>query len=220
MVLVNLAKSFLVRRGAILTTSIKQIHFKPFYQCMNMPLKKALEESEVIPDVIRNLPKDVIEIKYNAHEVKLGNELKPTDVRNLPTHFNFPYKEGKLYTVIMTDPDAPNRVTHTYREWHHYLVVNVPENRLQDGDVLSEYVGSGPPPGTSLHRYVWLVYEQQCKLNPDEKRLTNRSAEGRGKFSTENFVKKYNLGVPVAANFYQAQYDDYVPILYKQLGEN
>ena len=38
-------------------------------------------------------------------------------------------------------------------------------------------------------------------------------------FSIENFAKKYNLGVPIAVNFYQAAYDDYVPILYKQLGE-
>ena len=67
----------------------------------------------------------------------------------------------------------------------------------------------GPPPGTGLHRYVWLVYEQPGKLNPDEKRLTNRSAENRGKFSIESFAKKYNLGIPYAANFYQAEYDDY-----------
>lgn len=69
-------------------------------------------------------------------------------------------------------------------------------------------------------RYVFLVYEQTGGLiKPDEKKLTNRSAEGRGKFSIENFAKKYNLGIPVAANFYQAAYDDYVPELYRQLGE-
>ena len=66
---------------------------------------------------------------------------------------------------------------------------------------------------------MYLVYEQPGRITPDEKKLTNRSAEGRGKFSIEKFAKKYNLGVPIAANFYQAQYDDYVPELYKQLGE-
>lgn len=45
-----------------------------------------------------------------------------------------------------------------------------------------------------------------------------RSAEKREKFSIAKFAVKYNLGNPVAGNFYQAQYDDYVPILYKQLG--
>lgn len=45
-----------------------------------------------------------------------------------------------------------------------------------------------------------------------------RSAEKREKFSIAKFAVKYNLGNPVAGNFYQAQYDDYVPVLYKQLG--
>lgn len=45
-----------------------------------------------------------------------------------------------------------------------------------------------------------------------------RSADNREKFSIAKFAKKYNLGNPVAGNLYQAQYDDYVPLLYKQLG--
>lgn len=45
-----------------------------------------------------------------------------------------------------------------------------------------------------------------------------RSAEKREKFSIAKFAVKYDLGNPVAGNFYQAQYDDYVPLLYKQLG--
>lgn len=45
-----------------------------------------------------------------------------------------------------------------------------------------------------------------------------RSGDGRGQFSIRKFAAKYNLGQPVAGNFYQAEWDDYVPILYKQLG--
>ena len=118
----------------------------------------------------------------------------------------------------MTDPDAPSRKEPTYREWHHYLVVNVPGDKIAEGETLSEYVGSGPPPETGLHRYVWLVYEQKDKIQCDEPRLTNRSGENRGGFSIKKFAEKYNLGDPVAGNLYQAEYDDYVPILYKQLG--
>lgn len=32
-------------------------------------------------------------------------------------------------------------------EWHHWLVVNIPQNDVAKGEVLSEYVGSGPPKG-------------------------------------------------------------------------
>ena len=69
-----------------------------------------------------------------------------------------------------------------------------------------------------MNRYVFLVYEQPGLITPDEKKVTNRSIEGRPKFSVENFAKKYNLGMPIAVNFYQASYDDYVPVLWKQLG--
>lgn len=72
--------------------------------------------------------------------------------------------------------------------------------------------------GTGLHRYVFLVYEQNAtKLTFTEPRLTNRSGDGRGKFSIRQFAKKYNLGEAIAGNFYQAEWDDYVPKLYEQL---
>lgn len=118
----------------------------------------------------------------------------------------------------MTDPDAPSRQEPKFREWHHWLVGNVSGSNVASGEVLSAYVGSGPPEGTGLHRYVFLVYKQNGKLNFDEKRLTNTNDEGRACFSIRKFAQKYNLGQPVAGNFYQAEYDDYVPILYKQLG--
>lgn len=45
-----------------------------------------------------------------------------------------------------------------------------------------------------------------------------RSGDGRGKFSIKKFAAKYSLGQPIAGNLYQAEWDDYVPLLYKQLG--
>lgn len=74
-----------------------------------------------------------------------------------------------------TDPDAPSRAKPEFREWHHWLVGNIPGNDVGKGETLSEYVGSGPPQGTGLHRYVFLVYKQNDKINFDEPRLTNRS---------------------------------------------
>jgi len=44
-----------------------------------------------------------------------------------------------------------------------------------------------------------------------------RSGENRGKFSISQFAKKHDLGDPIAGNFYQAEWDDYVPKLYEQL---
>ncbi|XP_067012135.1 protein D2 isoform X2 [Anabrus simplex] len=176
-----------------------------------------MDKHAVVPDVIEKAPAAVAEVTYpSGVKVDMGNELTPTQVKDPPT-VKWPAKDGTLYTLCMTDPDAPSRKEPKFREWHHWLVVNIPGTNIDKGEVLSEYVGSGPPKGTGLHRYVFLVYEQPGKLTCDEPRLTNRSGDHRGKFSIKKFANKYKLGHPIAGNFYQAQWDDYVPKLYEQL---
>lgn len=178
----------------------------------------SMEEHCVVPDVIAKAPKGTVSVEYGGDvSVKGGNILTPTQVKDEPC-VKWEADSSKLYTLCMTDPDAPSRKDPKFREWHHWLVGNIPGNDVTKGEVLSAYVGSGPPPETGLHRYVFLVYEQKCKLNFDEKRLPNNSGDGRGGFKIAKFAEKYNLGDPVAGNLYQAEYDDYVPILYKQLG--
>ncbi|XP_034475338.1 protein D3 [Drosophila innubila] len=178
----------------------------------------SMEEHCVVPDVIAKAPKGTVSVEYGSGvTVKEGNILTPTQVKDEPC-VKWEADSGKLYTLCMTDPDAPSRKDPKFREWHHWLVGNIPGNEVTKGEVLSAYVGSGPPPDTGLHRYVFLVYEQQCKLKFDEQRLPNNSGDNRGGFKIAKFAEKYNLGNPVAGNFYQAEYDDYVPILYKQLG--
>lgn len=56
-----------------------------------------------------------------------------------------PLRKVKFLT---SDPDAPSRKEPKFREWHHWLVVNIPGNDVKKGDTLSEYVGSGPPEKT------------------------------------------------------------------------
>ncbi|CAH1155348.1 unnamed protein product [Phaedon cochleariae] len=179
---------------------------------------RSMEKHGVVPDVVDVAPEQVIEVSYpSGAKVEHGNVLTPTLVKDVPT-VKWEADKSAFYTVCMTDPDAPSRKEPKFREWHHWLVGNVPGSDVGKGEVLSQYVGSGPPQGTGLHRYVFLVYKQNGKLTFDEKRLTNTSGDGRGGFSIRKFASKYNLGQPIAGNLYQAEFDDYVPILYKQLG--
>lgn len=181
-------------------------------------LIKAMDTHQVVPDVIAVAPAETAAVSYDAGvSVEMGNELKPRQVKNMPKVM-WNGDAAAFYTLCMTDPDAPSRKEPKFREWHHWLVGNIPGTAIEKGDTLSAYVGSGPPEGTGLHRYVFLVYKQSEKLKFDEKRLTNTSGDHRGCFSISKFAEKYKLGNPVAGNFYQAEWDDYVPILYKQLG--
>lgn len=56
--------------------------------------------------------------------------------------------------MFFKDPDAPSRADPKFREWHHWLVGNVPETKISEGETLSEYVGSGPPEGTGTFSYT------------------------------------------------------------------
>lgn len=117
-----------------------------------------------------------------------------------------------------TDPDAPNREDPKFGEVRHWLVVNIPGNDLSSGEVKFEYIGSGPPSGSGLHRYAFLLFKQlNGKQEFDIATVTNRSREGRLKTKARKLIADYNLKL-VAGNFYFAQFDDYVPILHAQLG--
>ncbi|XP_013100098.1 protein D3 [Stomoxys calcitrans] len=181
-------------------------------------ITKFMKHLEVIPDVLDEGPKHFLKITYdNGILADKGVELTPTQVKNQPK-IEWQAEAGTYYTLIMTDPDAPSRKEPTMREWHHWLVGNIPGDQLNKGEVLTEYVGSGAPKDTGLHRYTFLLFKQPKKLEFDEKRLTKNQGAGRENFSTRKFCEKYKLGEPLAGNFFQAQYDDSVPGLYKQLG--
>lgn len=116
------------------------------------------------------------------------------------------------------DPDAPSREDPKFGEVRHWLVVNIRGNDLRSGETKWHYIGSGPPSGSGLHRYVFLLFKQaDGKQKFDFPVVTNRSREGRLQTKTRQLVADYNLKL-VAGNFYFAQFDDYVPILHAQLG--
>ncbi|XP_046580935.1 protein D2-like isoform X1 [Haliotis rubra] len=180
-------------------------------------MMEAFKKDGVVPDVIDAAPQKQLRISYGTKIVEPGMVLTPTDVKDLPV-ITFDAEPDAFYTLIMNDPDAPSRADPKFGEWHHWLVVNIPGGRLSDGETIAEYVGAGPPPGTGLHRYVFLAYKQpNGKKDFGLKKLTNRSQDGRAKHSIRDFLKKAQLSELVAGNLFLAEYDDYVPELYKQL---
>ena len=135
-----------------------------------------------------------------------------------------------------TDPDAPSRSDPKFGEWRHWLVFNIPGGNLTSGEEWWTYIGSGPPKDTGLHRYIFLsrlscnpttyssvhmlcstVYKQPAgKIAPTQPKV-GMTGKGRNNTKARDIVAEYNLGTPVAGNFYQAQWDDYVPKLYAKL---
>lgn len=97
--------------------------------------------------------------------------------------------------------------------------MNIPGNSIESGNTLAEYIGAGPPENTGLHRYVFLVYLQDGQVSDyNIGHLTNTSPAGRPMFRAQKFADRHQLGAPVAGNFFEAEYDSYVPTLQRQLG--
>lgn len=97
-------------------------------------------------------------------------------------------------------------------------MVNVQGNDIENGDTIVEFIGTGAPKDTGLHRYVFLIFEQSGKIDATTLAKTrNCSQNGRPKTATAQLIEETRLGTLAFGNFYQAQYDDYVPLLYKQL---
>ncbi|XP_075144496.1 protein D3-like [Haematobia irritans] len=172
---------------------------------------------KIVPDVLATAPKQFLKVTYPGNiQVNKGNELTPTQVKDIPT-VEWNSEDGAFYTLLMTDPDAPSCKTPSFREYQHWLVVNIRGSAIDRGDILTAYVGSAPPQGTGLHRYVFLLFKQMEKLKFTEKHIPKNNGSNRGKFSTEKFIQKYKLGEAIAGNFYEAKWDDYVPSVHRQL---
>lgn len=56
----------------------------------------------------------------------------------------------------------------------HWLIGNIPGSDIKKGDVLADYRGSGPPEGSGLHRYVFLVFKQEGKIAYEEERIPSK----------------------------------------------
>ncbi|XP_055586649.1 protein D2-like [Uranotaenia lowii] len=181
---------------------------------------ESFTSNEIVPDVIAEPPQAMVQVLFpSGAKVEMGNELTPTQVKDKPMLDWKVDDGGTLYTLILTDPDAPSRANPKMREWKHWLVVNIPGVAVSKGTVLADFVSSAPPQASGLHRYVFLVYKQPGKINPDEPVLSKHNPN-RAQFQAAEFAEKYNLGSPIAGNFYQAQYDDHVPQVYASLTEH
>ncbi|XP_038044155.1 protein D2-like [Patiria miniata] len=179
-----------------------------------------MEAGGVVPDVIDVAPATTAEVTWDSGvKAEMGNVVTPTQVQKQPI-VTWPAEEGALYTIIMTDPDAPSRANPKFREWRHWLAINVSGNNMSSGSARSEYIGAGPPKDTGLHRYVILIYKQSGQINPDSVPFVcDSDLSDRAKWKVREFAQSHSLGNPVAGNFVQAEYDDYVPKLYARAQE-
>ncbi|CCE62140.1 hypothetical protein TPHA_0B04710 [Tetrapisispora phaffii CBS 4417] len=159
-------------------------------------ISEALTKHELLQDVIKDsfTPKGFLLVEYPTKKISvtLGNTIAVEDSQEEP-HFqfisssnvapgssdgiaSFDYNEDSdLFTLVMTDPDAPSRTDKKWSEYCHFVKTDIQLKKSagsasaggfttshfeNKGNVLHSYIGPGPPKGTGLHRYIFLLYKQ------------------------------------------------------------
>eukprot|EP00118_Oscarella_pearsei_P001733 m.8300 g.8300 ORF g.8300 m.8300 type:complete len:289 (+) comp20480_c0_seq2:19-885(+) len=153
------------------------------------------------------LPDAEMRIEYdNSQRVQAGNHISPANCQQPPT-VQYESAENVNWTLLMTNPDG-----NLYRwdaEVLHWLVCNIPGNRVADGTVHCPYLPPIPVKGTGFHRVAFILFRQKGVL----KNLTQSSMKDLPDrtFMTERFLYEHRaLLEPAGLQFFQAQWDESV----------
>ncbi|KAG5536166.1 hypothetical protein RHGRI_023828 [Rhododendron griersonianum] len=141
----------------------------------------------IIGDVVDVfVPRMTMNVYYGPKHVTNGCNIKPSIATN-PPRVTFTDHSNELYTLVMTDPDAPSPSEPSMREWVHWSVRN---------EILP-YMAPRPPIG--IHRYIMLLFQQKGHIGLVEQPMS------RANFSTRAFAHQLDLGVPVSTVYFNAQ---------------
>nr|QKD77168.1 TFL3 [Saccharum hybrid cultivar SP80-3280] len=137
-------------------------------------------------------------VTYNSNkQVFNGHEFFPSAVAAKP---RVEVQGGDLrsfFTLVMTDPDVPGPSDPYLREHLHWIVTDIPGTT--DASFGREVVSyETPKPNIGIHRFIFVLFRQKCRqaVNPPS---------SKDRFSTRQFAEENDLGLPVAAVYFNAQ---------------
>lgn len=124
-------------------------------------------------------------VSYGSVAVGEGVRLTREQTADAP-NVSIEADASHLYTLLMTDPDAPSHKDPRMADWLHWMVVNIPGSDLSSGEEVTSYNGPSPPPGTGPHRYIFTLYQQKGKIEV-------APPAQRGKFDPKAFASAHHL---------------------------
>ncbi|XP_047941276.1 protein MOTHER of FT and TFL1-like [Salvia hispanica] len=150
------------------------------------------------------VPTAELAVRYTAQKISInGGKVKPSSAAERP-NVRITGSPNNYYTLVMVDPDAPSPSEPTFREWLHWLVIDIPEgsdasegmNRYDPKELMA-YMGPQPP---WIHRHIFTAFRQAGLMET----VKGKPAE-RVLFSTRQFASENQLGLPVAALYFNSQ---------------
>ncbi|KAK8593562.1 hypothetical protein V6N12_045639 [Hibiscus sabdariffa] len=165
---------------------------------MSSRMGEPLIVGRVIGDVLDSfIPSIKMSVTFKNKQVFNGHEFYPSTVATKP---RVEIQGGDLrtfFTLVMTDPDVPGPSDPYLREHLHWIVTDIPGTT--DATFGREVVGYEiPRPDIGIHRFVFVVFKQN-------RREVIRWPCSRDNFSTRDFAAENDLGLPVAAVYFNAR---------------
>ncbi|KAE8691058.1 Protein CENTRORADIALIS-like [Hibiscus syriacus] len=154
----------------------------------------------VIGDVIDAISPSVkMTVTFNSNwQVYNGHEFFPSSVINKPKVEVHGGDMRSFFTLVMTDPDVPGPSDPYLREHLHWIVTDIPGTT--DATFGRELVNYElPRPNIGIHRFVFLLFKQM------RRQTVKTTPSLRDRFNTRKFAEENELGVPVAAVYFNAQ---------------
>ncbi|XP_077230580.1 CEN-like protein 2 [Tasmannia lanceolata] len=153
----------------------------------------------VIGDVLDFFtPTVMMTVTYSSNKLVCnGHEFYPSSVTSKPKVEINGGDMRSFFTLVMTDPDVPGPSDPYLKEHLHWIVTDIPGTT--DATFGRDVVGYEiPRPNIGIHRYVFVLFKQKRRqiVNPPS---------SRDHFNTRKFAEENDLGLPVAAVFFNAQ---------------
>ena len=138
-----------------------------------------------------------------------------TEAQGIPEiSFSTATNANKTYLLVSIDLDGPFPSFSILSPILHWIQPSLHPAPSEDGTTtilkanapfIANWIGPEPPPGSSPHRYVFLLYEQ-----PEEFEVHRYTSEGgkemgiwgRVRFDLDGFAREIGLGEVVAANYF------------------
>nr|AEO72027.1 TFL1-like protein [Fragaria vesca] len=161
-------------------------------------MSEPLAVGRVIGDVLDSFtPTTKMIVSYNSKLVCNGHELFPSAVTAKPRVEIQGGDMRSFFTLVMTDPDVPGPSDPYLKEHLHWIVTDIPGTT--DATFGREVVSyEMPRPNIGIHRFVFVLFMQK-------RRQSMNPPSSRDHFNTRTFAAENDLGVPVAAVYFNAQ---------------
>jgi large subunit ribosomal protein L38 len=150
---------------------------------------------------------DQIKSKDDKRAVIYGNIFSPDHTQNPPS-VSFIADPDTLWTLILTNPDG--NVYEEGKEVLHWMIGNIPGNKIEEGELLCDYLQPLPLRQTGFHRMVFLLFKQEKRLDFAKFHLAQPCNDLiRRTFSTPDFYLKHQDSItPAGVSYFQTTWDN------------